>query len=1412
MKTKLTHLKKTIIACCLLFWVNNVLAQTTQNPLWSFPPKYLPMTGTPISLPTPSGGYQGLSSFIDGTPESNLITGPSNMYADENGNPLFFIQGNYIYNSNGYLIDSLYIGLGSGSFDDNVPVDGAAEICIVPRAGHCTQYYIFSASYNDTATVGTNGYAPYYALIDVAAINPHVTGQLGANITSSVATLFPSSNVASLFSMVPNDSLGGQSIDFQFPLYAATKAHSDGSRFLFVVNESYLYIYKLDGSTGNLSYVRRYLIETLTPNSGSEALSDFANLDFTELEVYEDYANSKYKLAFSGNFNTEYTGIVTLDLNYSNASYINHSAWLIDVGSCLSCIHSYVSGIYGIEFSPNGNYLYYTHQPNANDPYTLEYRQYSNPYLGGVLSSDTAYTHAQIELGTDGNLYLLKDSSNITLLQKITTPNTPGTVPHTVLSLSNYPIIKIKPALALNIPFNIYPLPDQIDGEVYGTPQFTTCCAFYKSYDRQTYSAGTAASPGSTWTGSSQTWKANTIANSYQNNPLTLTTSNVVTIGEELRIPAGKTITIQNMTLKFSPQARLIIENGGSSVSGGQLVLQGCTLTVDNRCATDMWPGVQVWGSPAQAEGTGTQGFLHLESNSLIENAYIGVLVGYSGSTWLSNINPAPTPVAPIIPGNTYSMYILPSDTFPGGGGLITSASSSFLNNQRSIVYNAYNGQTAGTNQNLHTTSFTVNSALLNSSVSPRYFIGLYDHAVNVPMGGLSFIDTYTTNNLKDTGIYSRNSTYAITYNTTRSTFANLNYGIYSYNYGGSTATVSSYSCTFTNNNVGIYLGKVNSAIIEKDTFKIRNKGSGNVSGLYLDNCTGYYVQDNNFTKGTNPTSATTRYGIVVNNSGAYANAIFRNTFDNLYKGSQAQYRNYVGTFHSGNGTGLLYLCNIFSSGTISSADIYVPALSGSSANLGGTYTGSDTASGIGNSQGNITPAGGNRTTAGNQFSHTSGGKDFWIENAPYALGSTYRYYSSPGNCSTTSSVYYPAVWNNLALTCKSDSSSPPSCLSGPDGHTARAMYVNPISQAISDAAFYKQQFDSLNHLVDGGSTNDLLNLVSGNNNSSAVYNSLSAAAPYLSNEVLKAYINSNYPASDISQLLAACSPLNNEVNSAVSKSNLSAGIKNQISKHQHAGGTAKIDELANSISSAFTARHLILNEAIRTLVRIPNQDTVAMANALMKEQAMELPARVQVETGLDIHDYAMAAAALTQVEAQEGQSNYVKLSTILLQNTNKSAEQMLKDPSILSQIQAMDADSSDRFTYLKANMLLQLVGKSNYVPYIQENNPTGASSQRNAAQEADASTTVVKSESSLINSPNPFKESTTVKAVIVEKTQNAYIVITDMVGNEIARFAVQQGENNINVNAGNLNQAVMFCTLVVDGVKIKTNKMVLIR
>lgn len=76
----------------------------------------------------------------------------------------------------------------------------------------------------------------------------------------------------------------------------------------------------------------------------------------------------------------------------------------------------------------------------------------------------------------------------------------------------------------------------------------------------------------------------------------------------------------------------------------------------------------------------------------------------------------------------------------------------------------------------------------------------------------------------------------------------------------------------------------------------------------------------------------------------------------------------------------------------------------------------------------------------------------------------------------------------------------------------------------------------------------------------------------------------------------------------------------------------------------------------------------------------------------------------------------------------------------------------------------------------------------------------------------NPFADYTTINATVVEQATNAYIVITDMLGKEITRYQLQNGESEVFFNSADISQQIFFCTLVIDGVKIKTNKLVLIK
>lgn len=95
---------------------------------------------------------------------------------------------------------------------------------------------------------------------------------------------------------------------------------------------------------------------------------------------------------------------------------------------------------------------------------------------------------------------------------------------------------------------------------------------------------------------------------------LALTGANPIYFNTDLVIPAGVTLTINNLQLRFAPDRRILVQ------PGGWLKINNCT--IDGVCET-MWQGIQVQG-PGNAPQTSTNvGKLDLLSGN-INNAIIG--------------------------------------------------------------------------------------------------------------------------------------------------------------------------------------------------------------------------------------------------------------------------------------------------------------------------------------------------------------------------------------------------------------------------------------------------------------------------------------------------------------------------------------------------------------------------------------------------------------------------------------------------------------------------------------------------------------------------------------------------------------------------------------------------------------------
>jgi hypothetical protein len=1315
----------------VLLLLNNIA--NCQNPFWTLPNQQWKVgTGNvPSSLPTNAAptSYKGEVPIID----SNSMyaqNGPHNMYPDSLGKPLFFIYAGYVFNKNGYvidtLIDTLTINALSSPFLYRRVITGLSDVCIVPDPANCKKYFVFTTM--PVGWLGEYGYyrpnacsyyqgglnnqynytRPYYTVIDVSQQTPGApTGELGKNLKpgavsgSSAAHLYTATNTQP----PSGTTCGAFNGDIH---YASTKViNKNGAtpyRLLFLMNNDEIITYKIANST--VTWLYTYDISTIT-GSAAGAYNNYGNL--TELEIYQDYSNNKIKVAYGAPGSGVFRGnnkLVFMDFDTTGA-FITGAYRTV-------CTHAYCQNggaggyIQGIEFSPNGSYVYFTHTKDSYYTNIVERVDYATGGNRISLSSDTLFQRSQIETGIDGNLYLFKYGSSSTqpVLYKITSPNntTPG-LSSASITMSNYPRPTPGDYPRWIFPAMTYYLPDQIDADNYNTlfNSSTSCCMFYANYDKYTYNTQNGASG---WSATTQTWTPTS-------NPLNGGTSGTATIGQELRVASGYTVTIRNMTIKFTPQATFVVE-GNYTGTPGKLILKKCTLDVDERCLVKMWPGVRVWGDNTTTRSSSTQGYIDIDSMCVITNAWVGVELGYQqGNEWKYNTGVVPKP-----PG---------SDSTKAGGGMIQCENSSFINNQRDIYFGDYTSNFGGTS-NIHLCTFNTNAYLKGgSSIPPLYHIQFnnYKPLANIKGNTITCATSLTAAGYvyAHYGIYSLNSNYTVDEYTTgsvRNKISNMLYAVYGYNTGGNTNTFTVKKATLTNNKVGVQASVVPNLTVDSDTIKIWNLSSGNATGVFLDNCYGYDVLNNYFTKGTGSTS-NNRYGVVPYNSGSYVNAIYKNTFTNLYKGSQAQYRNYITSTTAGtprnSGGGLVYICNTFVTGTISNADIYVPQ-TGSNQNGGATYTGTDSA-GVNYSQG----TGSNYPiVGGNSFSRTGGtAYDFYIDSAGKAFNSNYVYYCSGGGC--TANSVYPAKRKNVLV---ASAGTDINCSTNPYQNGFRisdlAIYY------IDKASEYKYKLDSLKTILNG----------------------------------------------------------------------LPVQAQGRI-------------DLGMKIGEALTARHRLIDLAIHELLNNYDDSAQTKISSLMKEKAMELPTRSRLEVAVNTNDTSWANSELSNLAAEEGQSPYVKVYTILVNNRGKNPEEIMKNPANLALIQAMVQDSSDKRVFAIASNLLRSIGLSDYQPPIQEAEMENDSASIRYIHENDKGV-VAHSASSFRTQPNPFSAVTKIAVTVAEDSNEAFIVITNMLGSEIIRYRVQEGENEISFNGSEYGHQVYFCTLLIDGVKIKTSKMILIK
>lgn len=1342
----------------LLLTFSNGIWLIAQNPNWIISPKSLKFPGPIITpLPTSANGY-------DGSPALHS----SNAIADANDNLLFFTVDDGVYDKDGFEISKL-------EGEMNVSVMGNNEMCIVPAPGNCQRYFIIgggSSSYGN----GFHARIPYYSILDMSLPNPNDPTRKGdfvwtpdPNTPSVLRNAQSIAAITPIFSTEKNNNC----------LIAASKLRSDDTRFVFIYDGSNIHRYKIDSYD---LYDDNYSINIPYSSLNQEMFRG-------EMELIE-LSNGGYRIAFS----YYHTGLL------QQTGPAVYYADLDQTGTLIQGTQSFilmqddnqpakVPVINGLEFSEDGSKLYFTHITTVNYPNAIQYFDFNSPSSGiqvlNVANSND-FQYSQIELAKDGKMYFVGENPSVQ-----NQANRLGT-----LSYTNTPSVANWNGSGLTINYQAnfdglyngksFTLPDQIDGMDYKEHFFANkeCCVMNSFHHASVYTA--VASPVSAIWADGQ--------NPFNN------ASSPILIEKELVIPAGAVVTISNMTFKFAPGAKVIVERGNGSTPGGKLVLSKTTFTVDNSCDPNaMWNGVQVYGYPNQQQGTfGTsmQGWLIIQNDSKIEHALKGAIA--------VKISTLPT-----YPYN-FNAY-----DYSYTGGVIQGAKSIFRNNLVDVELRKYINTTYTNKSSFSDCQFITDGPLLNFWLKTQNHVFLND-VRGVGFYGCDFINLhpelfYYTD--RTTGIRSMDATFLVkskcagntmpctTYD--NSMFKDLYYGIYATG-GNSNYTLESDQSLYINNYYGVYMKGVNNATLTKNTFEVYRSASPNPQvanyGLYMTGCTGYTVQENYFTEFNDPVAIApgNTHGIIVDNSGELHNEIYKNRFKNINIGGQSQGVN--GTLQSGSNnhvySGLQWKCNVFEK-NIFQADMAVTSgrIDYQQGYLLNPFT---------NSTSNVQKA-----LAGNVFSHSG----FNAQN-DFATNTNVQEieYIHHVDFSTTPISYGPVVtpvaaynallpiYYNSILACPS-----------------KIKKLNPVIGIF----ILKSKTDSLRSviatktgLIDGGNTSGLLQTIASQPNG-IVKNALIQASPYLSDEVLLAYLQTSPPSGHVSQVLLFNSPLSDTVLSTFRAMSIPKGIKKMVNLVQH--GISPRTNLYSEIGYATSERTLLVNDRIRfflTDTSVVNPfDSIAM---ILRDERMHSRKIDLCQALTFIGDSTNSLALRDSLASLIGVDNNIKLIDIYaqLRNSQSSCKAIMTNSGLNTEVYTVATDVSDRYNATHAESLYEFAHDTVNLAVIEQlymNN----NAARGANNSNETSSNLESNGSSMISIyPNPIDEGSpitiTLNDINGEFIKNSTVEVYTVSGQHVFSQQLKESDKQIIIQSTVLVEGVYIVKLIGDGNLLETHKLLI--
>jgi len=351
----------------------------------------------------------------------------------------------------------------------------------------------------------------------------------------------------------------------------------------------------------------------------------------------------------------------------------------------------------------------------------------------------------------------------------------------------------------------------------------------------------------------------------------------------DIIINLGVTLTLNNMTLQMADEKGITVK------VGGKLIVNNSVITTACNTKTNRWTGITVIGNSGLSNANiNQQGFLKITNNSVIENAREAIAIPFN------------------------------DDMQPNwGGGIVQAFNSSFKNNDKALYFWEYNYNSGSFFDHCN---FYFDQDYYGTVAANQALISLGGNK-GMKFYGCTFANNNTAYTNIGIGVYSAGSNYSVLSSCTnplispcpegniiKSQFNNLEYGIKGFN---TSNKILIDHAEFNSNICGIYLSSCSFADILNCNFSVPEYyvPSGKTPyGAYLNYCSGYHVEKNNYI-GVNA-NTTGNIGLYIYNSGGSQNYVYNNTFNNLSRATVADGVNRV----TGGATGLCYKCNDFSS------------------------------------------------------------------------------------------------------------------------------------------------------------------------------------------------------------------------------------------------------------------------------------------------------------------------------------------------------------------------------------------------------------------------------------------------------------------------------------------------------------------